>query len=97
VKLYELLHSEVPAPNLLVCLSASDDLLLKRIARRNRDFEQKIDGSYYVKINSAYEEFFRAYKAPKLLISMDEWDFVQTPELYGKLSAMVNDKILRAE
>ena len=92
-ELHDDLAAQVAAPALMICLSASLELLLDRIRHRNRGFELKIDPGYYAGINAAYENFFRTYKGRKLRISMDEWDFVQKPTLCEKLSSLVNAEL----
>jgi len=89
-ELYEVLAEQTPLPSLMICLSASTELLIKRIRQRNRKFEMAIDPSYYGKINAMYQEFFAEYKGRKLHISMDEWDFVLMPQLFENLSLLID-------
>ena len=91
--LYGLLTEQVPEPTLLVCLSASTDLLIERIRKRNRGFELRVDTAYYAKLNATYEKFFEQHPGRKLRISMDEWDFVETPDLYRKLSRLIDKQM----
>jgi deoxyguanosine kinase len=92
-ELYEVLVEQAPIPTLMICLSASNTLLIERIRQRKRDFELKIDPSYYADINNAYEKFFNQYTGRKIRISMDEWDFLKGPGLYGKLSVMIDQQL----
>ena len=92
-ELHDDLVAQVAIPAIMICLSATTDLLIERIRQRNRTFELKIDPGYYGDINAAYEDFFRAYKGRKVRISMDEWDFVQTPGLGEKLSLLVDAEL----
>jgi deoxyguanosine kinase len=92
-ELFDLVSEQIPKPALLICLSASTELLIQRIRSRKRDFELKIDPGYYADINSAYGDFFARYEGRKLRISMNEWDFVASPELYGKLSLLVDEQL----
>ena len=91
--LYTLCLEKAPIPDLLVLLSSTDDLLIKRIRERDRDFEQQIDANYYASINAAYEEFFSRYEGRKISISMNDWDFVKVPELYSTLSKLVDREL----
>ena len=91
--LYRICSEEVLAPDLLILLSSTNDLLVERIRVRNRDFEQQIDPHYYASINAAYEAFFPYYAGKKIIISMNDWDFVQSPELYERLSGMVDREL----
>jgi deoxyadenosine/deoxycytidine kinase len=93
VDLYALCVEKAPVPDLLVFLSCTDDLLIKRIRERDRDFEQQIDADYYSSINAAYEEYFSRYEGRKISISMNDWDFVKAPELYSTLSKLVDREL----
>lgn len=91
--LFRICAEEIAAPALLILLSVSDELLIERIRRRDRDFEQQIDVSYYKSVNAAYEDFFLRYKGKKIRVSMDQWDFVKSPEHFERLSAMVDKEL----
>ena len=92
-ELYERLAESIPSVAVMVYLSASSDLLLQRIRARNRDFELEIDPEYYRLLNAAYEEYFTIYPGKKLRVPMDEWDFVNDPQLYERLTALVNGEL----
>jgi deoxyguanosine kinase len=91
--LYRICESEVASPDLMICLSSSDDLIVQRIKARNREFEQEIDTGYYVRVNSEYHAFFPRYKGRKLEIPMDEWDFVKEPLLFERLSNLIDKEL----
>lgn len=93
-QMYDFCSEQIPPAGLMIFLSASTELLIKRIWARRRDFEVEIDPVYYAKVNAAYEEFFERYSGKKIKIPMDEWDFVVEPNLYGRLASLV-DKELR--
>ena len=95
-QMYALCSEQSPVPSLMIFLSANTDLLVKRIRERKRDFELRIDSTYYDAVNVAYEQYFSQYRGKKLRIPMDEWDFVNAPELYQKLGFMI-DRELGAE
>jgi deoxyadenosine/deoxycytidine kinase len=88
--MFDFLSPHIPSPDLLICLSTSDDLLISRIQRRNREFEQRIDPTYYRGLNTAYEKFFDQYPGAKLRICMNEWDFIANPNHYAKLSRLID-------
>ncbi len=94
-ELYERLVEFIPSVAVMVYLSASTDLLLKRIRTRNRDFELEIDPGYYGLLNAAYEEYFTIYPGKKLRVPMDEWDFANDPQLFEQLAALVNGELHR--
>jgi deoxyadenosine/deoxycytidine kinase len=92
-ELFDLVSEQIPKATLMICLSASTELVVERIRSRKREFELKINPGYYASINAAYEEFFGRYRGRKLKISMDEWDFLKSPDLFGKLSLLVDEKL----
>jgi deoxyguanosine kinase len=92
-ELYQLVAGKIVSPDLMICLSATTDLLVQRIRLRKRDFEMDIELEYYARVNSAYEGFFDSYPGKKLRLQMDEWDFVKDPTLYERLSVLVNGEL----
>lgn len=93
VQLYELCASKTPSPALMIFLSISTDLLIRRIRERNRGFELDIDPDYYASVNAAYEEYVERFAGRKLRIAMDTWDFVKEPALYQKLASMIDGEL----
>ncbi|HEY4359709.1 MAG TPA: deoxynucleoside kinase [Bryobacteraceae bacterium] len=94
-ELYEILVTKVPTPTVLVMLSASDKLVLERIARRGRGYEQTMPPDYYARVNDRYRTTFEKYRGNKILVSMDEWDFVEDTSLFAKLSDLVDQAVKR--
>lgn len=89
-ELYRLCMERLPAPDVLIFLSASTELIVDRIRKRNRDFELIIDPKYYATVNDAYEDLFQKYSGRKLRIDMNRWDFVRDPRLFEELHGLVN-------
>jgi len=96
-ELYQLCSERVPAPDLLVFLSASTERIVERIRSRNRNFELAIDPEYYGVVNAAYEDLFLQYSGPKVRIDMNRWDFVAEPALYEELNVLVDTEISSRE
>ncbi len=78
--LYEIMVKDIPRPDLIIYLQASTEMLMKRIAMRDRTFERKISYEYMRRLNLAYEEFFYYpdnYKKSTLIkIDTNNLDFV---------------------
>ncbi len=74
--LYAQLRPRLPAPDLTVYLRASPDLLLERIARRGRPFEQGMEASYLRRLGDAYDRYFEHYEAPLHVVEAAGFDFV---------------------
>ena len=81
-RVHEALAEKITLPDLLVYLQANTDVLMQRIATRDRSYERNMDRSYIEKLNQAYEEFFsKPYDdTPVLIINTNPLDFVHHPE-----------------
>lgn len=78
---WDVLAPKIKPPQLVVYLQASTDRLLKRIAKRSREYERAISREYLEALNTAYNEFFFHYSdAPVFIINTDEIDFVESSE-----------------
>lgn len=89
-ELYDIVSIRVPAPTLMVMLDASTELVLKRITARNRNFERQVSPDYFAQVNAAYQQEFARYQGRKIVVPMDEWDFVADSRLFGQLSTWVD-------
>jgi deoxyguanosine kinase len=79
---YERLHGalaeKIPIPDLVVYLRANLDVLMARIAARDRPYERAMDRAYIDSLRLAYDGFFAAYsRSPVLVIDTNRLDFVQ--------------------
>jgi deoxyadenosine/deoxycytidine kinase len=89
-KLYELLESQVPRPDLVIYLQARNSTLHERIARRNREYERAISETYINEVNKAYNYFFFNYnQTPLLVIDTSSIDFVHREEHLDELVAQI--------
>jgi deoxyguanosine kinase len=80
-RVHEALAEKIPMPDLVVYLRAETDVLMQRIAMRDRSYERNIERSYIEELNRAYEEFFSQLHddTPALTINTDPLDFVRHP------------------
>jgi deoxyadenosine/deoxycytidine kinase len=77
-ELYQTVINLLPPPDLVVYLRASVPTLLRRIARRGRDFEAGISEEYLAELNGLYEEWIAGFRlAPILVVPGDRLDFVE--------------------
>lgn len=80
------LHGRVPAPDLVVYLQASVDVLMARIARRGREYERDMARGYIESLNEAYNHFFFHYDdSPLLVVNTNDIDFVHSRAHYDDL------------
>jgi deoxyguanosine kinase len=77
-QLYNVLADRNPVPDLVVYLRADTDLLMMRIAMRDRAYEREMDRAYIESLRQVYERFFADYtRTPLLIINAKDLDYVQ--------------------
>ena len=81
-KVHQALGEKIPKPDLIVYLQASTEVLMQRIAYRDRPYERQMERSYIDELNQAYEEFFSKPfdSVPILKIDTNSLNIIQTPE-----------------
>lgn len=76
-----LLKKNLPRPDLVVFLTASVEVLVERIKRRDIPYERDIDTEYIRTISDAYNHhFFHYNRTPLLVIKTDQLDFVENSQ-----------------
>ena len=78
---HRIIATKIPAPDLVVYLRADTDILMQRIALRDRTYERTMERDYIAQLCDAYDEFFAHYTlAPVLTIDTNPLDFVRRAE-----------------
>jgi deoxyadenosine/deoxycytidine kinase len=100
--MYERVHSilgeQIPTPDLVIYLRASTDVLMARIALRDRPYERNMAWEYIDELRLAYEHFFQEYvEAPVLTIDTDDLDFVRSEEDRRHVIGLVRAALERGE
>jgi len=91
---YKLFHDQLPAPDLVIYLQASPEVLKKRLKKKNAPNEVKISEDYIEAVNQAYEHFFFHYSASDLLIvNTSDIDFVERSDDLQALLRRVSEPI----
>jgi deoxyadenosine/deoxycytidine kinase len=81
--LFNIIHQQLPKPDLYVYLHVSVDKLLSNIKHRGRDYEASIEGDYLEKLQEGYFQYFRTLGEQKVLIlDINNLDFVTRREDY---------------
>lgn len=76
-QIFALLDRQIPKPDLVVYLEARPEELLRRIRKRDRDFERQISPHYLERLTEAFRTFFFDYTdTPLLVVQCSEIDFV---------------------
>jgi deoxyguanosine kinase len=79
-QLYDVLVDRIPVPNLVIYLRAETDVLMARIATRDRAYEREMDHAYIESLRQAYERHFSTYtQTPLLTIDTDDLNYVTDP------------------
>ncbi|MBN1981428.1 MAG: deoxynucleoside kinase [Chitinivibrionales bacterium] len=82
----ETLKKQLYKPDFVIYLQASTEVLMHRIEKRNRSYEQGITRSYIERLNQEYNHFFFHYKdSPLLIVNSDESDFANNREDFNEL------------
>lgn len=85
-RLYKVLNSSFPQPDLLVYLHRPVEALQKNIASRGRAYEQQISNVYLAEIQKAYLDYFRVHTStPVIVLDLGYQDFVADPTIYEKI------------
>ncbi len=81
-RVHEALAEKIPKPNLIVYLRADTEVLIQRIALRDRPYERNMDRNYIDQLNQTYEQYFGRLRpvAPVLVIETNDLDYVRNPE-----------------
>lgn len=92
-RIFNLLNEQIPIPDLIIYLYSDIDVLMKRIAQRDRPFERSIDINYISLLAETYENFFASYsRTPVLRINTTEMDFVKSGDDLAKIYKMIEER-----
>ncbi len=81
-EVHQALAEKIPLPDLIIYLRASTEVLMQRIASRDRTYERDMDRTYIDQLNHAYENFFGDdhQGSPVLVIDTNELNYVANSE-----------------
>jgi deoxyguanosine kinase len=89
-RLFSIINSALPRPDLLVYLYVDIDHLQRNICKRGRDYEQDIEAVYLQKIQEGYFDFIRQQQDMRILIiDNNNVDFVNNEEDYQKIVKVI--------
>lgn len=92
-RLFHIINSSIPKPDLLVYLFVKVDRLQANIKARGRDYEQNIENEYLEKIQSGYFDFIRQQQNMRILIlDTNSIDFVKNPDDYRKIIEIIDQE-----
>lgn len=81
-RVHEALAEKIHLPDLIVYLRSSTEMLLQRIAMRDRPYERNMDPEYIAQVNQSYDDFFlnSPRRTPVLVIEAGHLDYVRYPD-----------------
>jgi deoxyadenosine/deoxycytidine kinase/NTP pyrophosphatase (non-canonical NTP hydrolase) len=93
-EIYQQLHSaldeQIRRPDFVLYLQANTDVLMARIAQRDRPYERDMDRNYIEALRQAYDRYFADYRDTALLtIDTNDLNFVANPADFQKIVARV--------
>jgi len=92
-KLFNIVESSIPKPDLLVYLYLDVEHLQTNIKKRGRNYEQDIKKEYLDKIQDSYFDYIKHIQDfPVLMINTNKIDFVKNKGDYEKLKKVIFDK-----
>jgi deoxyguanosine kinase len=91
---YQLFREQLPAPDLVIYLQASPDVLKKRLRKKNVAGETSVSDDYIEEVVKAYEHFFFHYTSSDLLVvNTNDIDFVERHTDLQELLRRVSEPI----
>lgn len=92
-QLFDIIHQQVPTPDLYVYLHSPVDRLLENIKIRGRGYEQDISPEYLKKIQDGYFEYMKSRKNLKIIIvDAENLDFVNKKADYLFVKSIIFEK-----
>lgn len=86
-RVHEALAEKIASPDLIVYLRADTEVLMQRIAQRDRPYERNMEWEYIDELNRAYDTFFverrsqiQEKKVPVLVLDTNHLDYVRDGE-----------------
>lgn len=75
-KLFDIIHQQIPQPEILIYLHAPVNKLQMNIRKRNRPYEQAIPDEYLFKIQQTYTHYIKQHNIKTLFVDASNADFL---------------------
>jgi deoxyguanosine kinase len=95
-RVHEALAEKIVVPDLIVYLRADTDVLMDRIATRDRPYERDMDRGYIDELNQAYESFFsnaEERRSPVLALDTNELNYVRHEEHLRRVADRIRQSL----
>ena len=91
MKIFRLITTLIPRPDLLIYLKASVPTLISQIRKRGRAYEMNIDEAYLNRLNDKYNHWIDTiYDGDVLVIDKDHEDFVADGSVFERICARID-------
>lgn len=96
-RVHAALGEKIPKPDLIVFLRADHDVLMRRIALRDRPFERDMNPDYIRDVAHAYDAWLsRMTETPVLTIDTNELDYLSRPEDLEHITGLIDRMLAQA-
>ena len=94
-RVHEALGEKVQLPDLIVYLRAETEVLMQRIAMRDRTYERNMQSSYIELVNQAYNDYYlHHYQGPPVLtLDSNGLDFVKHENDLAFIEKQIREKL----
>jgi len=89
-KMYQVMMSNLPKPDLLVYLHRNIDELQQNITKRGREYELNISDEYLLKIQESYFQFLKQQNLKMLVLDLNGVDFLADKKQLNKLYNIID-------
>jgi deoxyguanosine kinase len=94
-RVHAALGEKIPKPNLIVYLQADHEVIMRRIAHRDRPYERNMDPDYIRELTSAYEAWLSNLQdIPVLIINTTELDFLARESDVDYVAKMIRESLM---
>ena len=99
-QIHAALAEQIPVPDLIVYLQADTDVLMGRIAQRDRPYERAMDRDYIEELRQTYDRFFADLDTTRVLaIDTNELNFVTKQQdlnlILGQIRAVLREGMVQ--
>lgn len=82
-KLFDIIHTQLPHPDILIYLHAPVHKLQSNIKKRNRPYEQNIPDEYLFNLQETYTNYIKQHNLKTIFIDASNADFLNNPKHFN--------------
>lgn len=91
-KMYSVMMSNLPKPDLLVYLHRDVSELQKNILKRGREYEANISDDYLRRIQDSYFQYLKQQDLKMLVIDLNELDFLSDKDVFNNICHLIDNQ-----